>query len=410
MPRIPRGLILNAIGGTVGYGQQSRQNRRANAETRRAQASALDTNTFGTQDLQEQINSLGVGLNSDINKANADVLYGSNTSMPQSLQGYLGRSNAARDYQDITTNNLQAGYNQRLNDVLGEINGLGASAQNDINRSAQQMTGAVTNDLISRGLTGTTILPTARMGVEAARQRNTDSLNEQLRRERAGTIAALSGDTLNAYGQNRNVGLNTLLGTSGDYLGALDTTNTRTIGNTASTNAAFLNAEGNRITNEIGLRTNPNFLPQGPGAPNIGDTIASFGNTVTANRYAAYDPPSNTGAVIAGALGSAGISGGSTAASAAILGNYLSSKKYKDDHGTEDSEDSLDAIRRIPVKRWNYKGDSEEHVGPMAEDYAEETGRGDGNSINVADMLGTMMNSIKALDKKVSGLRRSRRK
>lgn len=74
----------------------------------------------------------------------------------------------------------------------------------------------------------------------------------------------------------------------------------------------------------------------------------------------------------------------------------------------------LYAIRNLPVATWKYNhaamiakgfmGDGNKHIGPMAQDFAELTGFGDGNNIPLVDAIGVLIAAIKALDLKVKRL------
>lgn len=91
--------------------------------------------------------------------------------------------------------------------------------------------------------------------------------------------------------------------------------------------------------------------------------------------------------------------------------SFFSSKKLKTDKRSFSG--GLDAIRKMPMNKFKYKPgvsshgpingmDGADHVGPYAEDFADATGAGDGQTINVGDALGTTMAAVKELDKKVS--------
>lgn len=72
----------------------------------------------------------------------------------------------------------------------------------------------------------------------------------------------------------------------------------------------------------------------------------------------------------------------------------------------------LKAVREMPADRWKYKDDAphadggQEHIGPMAQDFAKATGTGDGKRINVVDAIGVGMAAIQELDRKVTRLAR----
>lgn len=64
----------------------------------------------------------------------------------------------------------------------------------------------------------------------------------------------------------------------------------------------------------------------------------------------------------------------------------------------------LKAVENMPVEEWSYKpgqGDGGRHVGTYAQDFARETGRGNGRSIDVIDAIGTTMGAVKELSAKV---------
>lgn len=83
-----------------------------------------------------------------------------------------------------------------------------------------------------------------------------------------------------------------------------------------------------------------------------------------------------------------------------------SSKDYKHDHG--EAPEVLEAIKDLPVKKWSYKPEmalgTEEHVGPMAEQWKAATGLGDGKSINLLDAFGVVLKAIQELTAKVDKL------
>lgn len=64
---------------------------------------------------------------------------------------------------------------------------------------------------------------------------------------------------------------------------------------------------------------------------------------------------------------------------------------------------AMRAARAMPVRRWQYKGDDKEHVGPMAEDAKKAIG-GDGTMVNVGDVAGTALAAAQNLDKRLRRL------
>lgn len=72
-------------------------------------------------------------------------------------------------------------------------------------------------------------------------------------------------------------------------------------------------------------------------------------------------------------------------------------------------EDALDRIGKLPVSTWNYKPgtglEGPTHVGPMAEDFNTMVmGKQPEPFINTVDAVGSLMASVKALDKRTRGI------
>lgn len=90
-----------------------------------------------------------------------------------------------------------------------------------------------------------------------------------------------------------------------------------------------------------------------------------------------------------------------------VAGLFASDENVK--HDVEDIPDGagLDAVRNMPVTEWTYDegaGDGGRHVGPMAQDFQRETGKGDGRSIAVQDAIGVTMKAVQDLDQKIDAL------
>ena len=97
------------------------------------------------------------------------------------------------------------------------------------------------------------------------------------------------------------------------------------------------------------------------------------------------------------------MSGIGTMAGAAMM--FMSSKDYKEDKKPVDG--ALEKVRDMPVEEWTYKegiADEGRHVGPYAEDFHEATGKGDGKSIPVQDVVGLTMKATQELADKVDDL------
>lgn len=75
-----------------------------------------------------------------------------------------------------------------------------------------------------------------------------------------------------------------------------------------------------------------------------------------------------------------------------------SDKFKKEDFRQLDDDDMLDKINLLPVSRWNYKGSSDEHVGPVAQDFHRIFQLGtDDKTISTIDPSGVALTGIQAL-------------
>lgn len=73
-------------------------------------------------------------------------------------------------------------------------------------------------------------------------------------------------------------------------------------------------------------------------------------------------------------------------------------RNAKDTIGPVNPEDTLKAIKSIPVDCWTYKeGDRTPHIGTYAQDFNAALGLPDDTKINVIDMLGALIGSVQAL-------------
>ncbi len=152
-----------------------------------------------------------------------------------------------------------------------------------------------------------------------------------------------------------------------------------------------------------GLAVNPaTSMGISNGAVSTGGNAAMRGYGQQANllnmqygqQMDAYNTQQGTIGAIAGAAGRALGSG-------AFL-SLLSSKGAKKDKAK--AKGALRAVENIPVEEWTYKegaGDGGRHIGPYAEDFKRETGKGDGKTIPVIDAIGLTMGAVKELSAKV---------
>lgn len=138
----------------------------------------------------------------------------------------------------------------------------------------------------------------------------------------------------------------------------------------------------------------------GVAASGFGTAIQGYGtagqlmNTQYANQVQAYanDP-------MMGLFGTA-IGAGATLGAAKIM----SSKKVKDRNESLDGDDVLTKVKGLKVDRWGYKGDSQLHVGPYAEELHQKFGIGDGTTIGPTDVGGVALAAVKQLNDKVDAL------
>lgn len=84
--------------------------------------------------------------------------------------------------------------------------------------------------------------------------------------------------------------------------------------------------------------------------------------------------------------------------------SMMSSKDYKTDKAP--ARDPLSQLMKMPVEEWSYKdgvadGGASRHVGPYAEDFNAATGKGDGKTIPLQDMIGVTAGAVQQLADKV---------
>lgn len=101
------------------------------------------------------------------------------------------------------------------------------------------------------------------------------------------------------------------------------------------------------------------------------------------------------------------------AQSAGGIGSFLGGVAgliYKSDENAKENKEpiedgtALEAVRDMPVEAWDYKegvADEGRHVGTYAQDFAKQTGLGDGRNIAAQDAIGITMKAVQDLDKKL---------
>lgn len=105
-------------------------------------------------------------------------------------------------------------------------------------------------------------------------------------------------------------------------------------------------------------------------------------------------------------LGNAGSSGSSSGLSAGDYGSIASglgsliaaSSRELKEVGTKVSGTGiLNKLRAMNIYRWNYKGETVQHIGPMAEDFKAVFGVGDGKTLALVDVMGVLLASMQGL-------------
>lgn len=159
------------------------------------------------------------------------TLGGGNGSLPQSYLDAYNAAKAANEkrYQDILTgyqtrynqfnqgaaglrDDVLNGYESRYQRGMANLEGLGTQEKNDILRQYGELGAANQQDMTTRGLTGTTIMPTMRQGIMREQQAALSRVNERLQNQRLAVDSGLSGDALSAQ---ERLGLGILNGSAG---------------------------------------------------------------------------------------------------------------------------------------------------------------------------------------------------
>lgn len=86
------------------------------------------------------------------------------------------------------------------------------------------------------------------------------------------------------------------------------------------------------------------------------------------------------------------------------LGGLFSSSSFKDKVNTPSTKEILANVDRMQLDRWTYKDIDVVHLGPYAEEFKELFGVGDGRTINIIDLFGVLLGSVKELSAKVKEL------
>lgn len=83
-------------------------------------------------------------------------------------------------------------------------------------------------------------------------------------------------------------------------------------------------------------------------------------------------------------------------AAAGVAGMFMSSRELKENIKEVDAQKVADALEKLSIYTWRYKGDKVKHIGPMAEEFKAAFGVGDGVTLNIIDVLGVLLAAEKA--------------
>lgn len=90
---------------------------------------------------------------------------------------------------------------------MGLLKGMGDQEMKDINTRFNNMAGGLQQDMVGRGLTGSTVMPGMRMGLERERSDALGSARERIRAQTMAADAGLSGDALQAQRSGAMMGI-----------------------------------------------------------------------------------------------------------------------------------------------------------------------------------------------------------
>ena len=173
----------------------------------------------------------------------------------------------------------------------------------------------------------------------------------------------------------RDAGKTLIAGSSNVFLGAYSDAASSAIGNSVAIGAAANVSSSNTVS--IGSSTTTKYVFGIPTTTNLGYAL-QVGST-TSNGNGAY------------------LTNGGTWTDA-------SSREFKENFEVIDEEELLAKVEKLDIKKWNYKGTDEVHIGPVAEEFKAlfELGvKNDNQHISTLDGNGIALKSVQILSKKV---------
>ncbi len=139
---------------------------------------------------------------------------------------------------------------------------------------------------------------------------------------------------------------------------------------------------------------------------NLGDTKAnaqlSSGNAMAQALLAANQQYKIIGQQSSGGGGLGGL--GSVLGGIGSIASAFSARTLKEPGTPINTAAILDNVKNLDVEVWRYKDIDRKHLGCYAEDFQQAFGVGDGKSINLIDVCGVLLASVKELSKQVDSL------
>lgn len=139
---------------------------------------------------------------------------------------------------------------------------------------------------------------------------------------------------------------------------------------------------GNQALNAYGQRANMEQFRQGMGL----DALGLQSNTLTAqDQMKKKTPWWKTALSVAATV-------------APYVAMAASSRELKEDiEEVKDTSKFAKYLKDIPLYTWKYKGDKTTHFGPIAEEFKEKFGIGDGKTLHLADVMGVTLAAAKEM-------------
>lgn len=341
---------------------------RLDDQAAQARAGVMANSDMARQQQQRQMTSMGVNPNSGRFQG-AD-----RATTQQAALASAGAQNVARD------NARQQAVGMRQNAASLGQNVLGQS---------QQATGMANSTAGLANQTDSLANSTTALGMQADSQaQGAAGYGSSVGSNNAGMGAAGYGSSV---GSN-SAGMGAAGFAAGQYNAGLGAAG-------LGLNAAGSALSGQQSTNQMS-NSNSSIMGQGyQGAMQGYNNQAGILNQQYGNQLQAWSANQQ-----ASAQGAAGLMQGlGTLGGAAIM---MSSKDAKENKRPIKGS-ALEAVKGLPVEAWKYKkgvADEGEHIGPYAEDFKKQTGKGDGKTIPVQDMMGLQLKAIQELGLRIDNL------